>query len=226
MWHKCKSKIFVSKHSPKKEAQFFAKFVAMSTTDFPYRIILASQSPRRQQLLQELGLDFRVLIRPIDESIPPTIGAMEAAAYLADLKAGEFAGTLAGDELVITADTVVVCNDQALGKPADAAEARQMLDLLSGRTHAVITGVCMLTAQRKCVAEDVTQVTFKKLSTEEIDHYIEHYRPYDKAGAYGIQEWIGMIGIARIEGSYFNVMGLPVHLLYEMLHSFRPVAAG
>jgi septum formation protein len=194
----------------------------MLLTHLPYQIILASQSPRRQQLLRDLGLDFRVEVRPIDEVVPPGMEATEAAAYLAEQKASEFAGSLAANELVITADTVVVCEGQALGKPNDVAEARQMLAMLSGRTHEVITGVCVLTSGRRCVADDVTLVTFRQLTEAEIAHYIAQYQPYDKAGAYGIQEWIGMVGIARIEGSYFNVMGLPVHLLYEMLRSFLP----
>jgi septum formation protein len=194
----------------------------MFLTDFPYRVILASQSPRRQQLLRELGLEFRTELRPIDEAIPPGITASEAAAYLAGRKADEFAGALAPDELVVTADTVVVSAGQALGKPTDATEARQMLRGLSGRTHQVVTGVCLLTQARKWVAHDTTLVTFRDLTPAEIDYYVAQYQPYDKAGAYGIQEWIGMVGIERIEGSYFNVMGLPLHRLYQMLQDCLP----
>jgi septum formation protein len=210
------------KKGQKKSNGFLVNFAAMFVTDFPYRVILASQSPRRQQLLRELGLRFRTELRPIDETIPPGIGASEAAGYLAGCKADEFAGALAPDELVITADTVVVSEGQALGKPAAAAEARHMLRGLSGRTHHVVTGVCALTRARRRVEQDTTLVTFRELTEAEIDYYVAQYQPFDKAGAYGIQEWIGMVGIARIEGSYFNVMGLPVHRLYQMLQEFLP----
>ncbi|MCU0448386.1 MAG: Maf family nucleotide pyrophosphatase [Bernardetiaceae bacterium] len=187
---------------------------------YPYRLILASGSPRRQQLLRELGLPYRQWIKPIDEIVPPHVAALDAASYLAAQKAAAFEGQIAPDELVITADTVVICQGQLLGKPADAAEARQMLSLLAGQAHEVITGVCLHSQHRTLVQSDLTRVHFRALSQAEIDFYIQHYQPFDKAGAYGAQDWVGMVAIERLEGSYFNVMGLPTHLLYQMLLNF------
>lgn len=180
------------------------------------KIILASNSPRRKELLTGLDVDFEVrIIKGIDESYPDTLDVTEIAQYIAQKKAAPYA--LADNEILLTADTVVVVGSEVLGKPRDADDARRMLRMLSGRTHQVITGVCLTTPARQRQFSVVTQVTFKPLSDEEITHYISCYRPFDKAGAYGIQEWIGYIGVTGIEGSYFNVMGLPVQRIYEEL---------
>lgn len=185
-----------------------------------YELILASKSPRRKQLLADLGLTFRVEVLDVDESFPLEMPAGEVAAYLADKKAQAFLPVLQPNQLVITADTVVVCDEQILNKPNDVAHAQTMLRQLSGKKHQVITGVCLLSEQKTVLFSVCTDVWFKELSEEEINFYIENYRPFDKAGAYGIQEWIGFIGIYRIDGSYFNVMGLPVQKLYEQLSVF------
>lgn len=183
-----------------------------------YKIKLASNSPRRRELLAGLGLDFEVKLLPgIDESYPERLPGEEIPVYIARKKAEAYRRDIGPDELIITADTIVYIDGQVLGKPADAEEARRMLRQLSGRTHQVITGVCLTTADRQKAFSAVTDVTFDTLGDEEIDYYIEHYRPYDKAGAYGVQEWIGFVGVSRLEGSYFNVMGLPVQRLYREL---------
>lgn len=183
-----------------------------------YKIKLASNSPRRKELLAGLGLDFEVKLLPgIDESYPERLPGEEIPVYIARKKAEAYRRDIGPDELIITADTIVYIDGQVLGKPADAEEARRMLRQLSGRTHQVITGVCLTTADRQKAFSAVTDVTFDTLGDEEIDYYIEHYRPYDKAGAYGVQEWIGFVGVSRLEGSYFNVMGLPVQRLYREL---------
>lgn len=183
-----------------------------------YKIKLASNSPRRRELLAGLGLDFEVKLLPgIDESYPERLPGEEIPVYIARKKAEAYRRDIGPDELIITADTIVYIDGQVLGKPADAEEARRMLRQLSGRTHQVITGVCLTTADRQKAFAAVTDVTFDTLGDEEIDYYIEHYRPYDKAGAYGVQEWIGFVGVSRLEGSYFNVMGLPVQRLYREL---------
>jgi len=182
-------------------------------------LVLASNSPRRQQLLRELGFEFTVEVRPTDELFPADMPAALVAGYLARHKAEQFAHDL-GDKLVLCADTVVVVDNQILNKPADALEARTMLEKLSGRSHQVITGVCLLSAEGYQTISDVAEVTFKPLTETEIEYYITHYRPFDKAGAYGVQEWIGMIGIPRIEGSFYTIMGLPLHQVYELLLRF------
>ncbi len=183
-----------------------------------YKIKLASNSPRRRELLAGLGLDFEVKLLPgIDESYPERLPGEEIPVYIARKKAEAYRRDIGPDELIITADTIVYIDGQVLGKPADAEEARRMLRQLSGRTHQVITGVCLTTADRQKAFSAVTDVTFDTLGDEEIDYYIEHYRPYDKAGAYGVQEWIGFVGVSRLKGSYFNVMGLPVQRLYREL---------
>ena len=182
-------------------------------------LVLASNSPRRQQLLRELGFEFTVEVRPTDELFPADMPASEVAGYLAQHKAEQFAHDL-GDKLVLCADTVVVVDNQILNKPADALEARAMLEKLSGRSHQVITGVCLFSAEGYQTISDVAEVTFKPLTETEIEYYITHYRPFDKAGAYGVQEWIGMIGIPRIEGSFYTIMGLPLHQVYELLRPF------
>lgn len=182
------------------------------------KIILASNSPRRKELLAGLGMPFEVkVLKDIDESYPEDLPACEVALYIAGKKADAYRSTLADDELVITADTVVIVGDEILGKPVDEADAERMLQLISGRTHQVTTGVCMLTRETERRFAVTTDVTFKQLSTEEIHYYITKYRPFDKAGAYGIQEWIGYIGVTGLRGSYYNVMGLPVQRIYETL---------
>jgi len=183
-----------------------------------YHIILASNSPRRRELLAGLGLDFEVRILPgIDESYPPTLPVEQIAEHIATKKADAYREQMSADELIITADTIVVAAGEVMGKPHDAADARRMLHALSNRTHQVITGVCLTTQHMQKRFSVTTDVTFKALTDKEIDYYIATYRPYDKAGAYGIQEWIGYIGVTGLNGSYFNVMGLPVQRIYTEL---------
>ena len=187
-----------------------------------YHIILASNSPRRRELLAGLGLDFEVKVLPdIDESYPSDLPAGEIAEYIAREKAQAYRNVMDDNDLVITADTVVIVDNEVLGKPVDADDARRMLRLLSNRTHQVITGVCLTTTKQQRHFSVSTDVTFKQLTDKEINHYIEVYRPFDKAGAYGIQEWIGYIGVTGINGSYFNVMGLPVQRIYSELSAFK-----
>lgn len=186
-----------------------------------FSVVLASASPRRRELLSMLGIEFSV--RPlanVNESYPDSLSPLEVPLYLAEKKCESAAPALTEKELIITADTVVVCDDKALGKPADATEARKMLEMLSGRSHTVATGVAVATKQKTESALALTEVEFATLSSEEIGFYIERYRPFDKAGAYGIQEWIGCIGVKHIDGSFYNVMGLPLHLLYTLLRTF------
>ncbi len=182
-----------------------------------FTIILASGSPRRQQFFKELGLDFEVRLKPVEEIYPPNLKGGQIPDYLAELKASVFDGSLGPNEILITSDTVVWHDGQSLAKPADEDEALSMLKALSGDWHEVITSICFTTPQSRKTVHQVTQVKFKTLSEEEIRFYIEQYRPFDKAGAYGIQEWLGHIGIEEIRGSYTNVMGLPTHLLYKTL---------
>ena len=186
-----------------------------------YKIILASNSPRRRELLAGLDIDFEVrVLQGIDESYPDTLPVMETAEYIASKKAAAYQQQMAADELVITADTVVIVGDEVLGKPADVDEARQMLRKLSGRSHQVVTGVCLTTLERTAHVSVTTDVTFGQLTDAEIDHYIKKYQPFDKAGAYGIQEWIGYIGCTGLHGSYYNVMGFPVQRIYAELQQF------
>jgi len=185
------------------------------------KYILASQSPRRQQLLKELIPEFEVIPVDVDEIFPPQLKGEEIAIYLSELKAKAFDKNLiCNDCLVITADTIVWQNGKVLPKPVDFKDAERILKALSGNTHEVITGVSFRTKEKLKTFSAVTKVYFKSLSLEEIHYYIDHYKPYDKAGAYGIQEWIGYIGIEKIEGSYFNVVGLPVQKLYTELNAF------
>lgn len=180
-----------------------------------YHIILASNSPRRRELLAGLGIHFEVKVLPdVDEAYPEDLPVLQIAEYIAKEKAAAYQSLMGPDELVITADTVVVVGSEVMGKPADADDARRMLEKLSGRTHQVTTGVCLTTQRVQRSFSVTTDVTFKPLSREEIDYYIENYSPYDKAGAYGIQEWIGYVGVTGLQGSYFNVMGLPVQRIY------------
>lgn len=184
------------------------------------KIVLASGSPRRRQLLADLGVDFSVEpVSGVDESYDLAMKAEDVASFLSRKKAYAYKKAInIGDAtVVITADTVVVADDLVLGKPVDAADARRMLELLSGRTHKVITGVTVLCRDHVDTRCQMTEVCFAVLADDEIEYYIERYRPYDKAGAYGIQEWIGCIGIEKIDGDYYNVMGLPLRLLYRML---------
>ncbi len=178
------------------------------------KIILASASPRRKELLAGLDLDFKVkVIKGVSESYPESLRAEEVPQYISREKAAAY--QVADDELLLTADTVVVVDNTILGKPHDADDARRMLRLISGRTHQVVTGVTLTTAKAQKTFGVTTDVTFRKLTDDEINYYISHYRPFDKAGAYGIQEWIGYIGVTSIHGSYYNVMGLPVQRIYQ-----------
>ena len=184
-----------------------------------YNIILASGSPRRQQFFKDLGLNFEVRLKPVVEDFPKQLRHFEISDYLAQLKAIPFKDSLDDNDILITSDTIVWHRNEALGKPKDASEAFQMIKSLSNATHEVITSVCFTTSKFQKTVNANTKVTFKDLTDEEINYYIETFKPYDKAGAYGIQEWIGKIGITHIEGSYFNVMGLPTHLVYNTLRS-------
>ena len=187
-----------------------------------YKIILASNSPRRKELLAGLDIDFQTrIIEGIDESYPHDLPTLKIAEFISKKKADAYIQTMSDDELVITADTVVILGDEVMGKPHDEADAKRMLGELSGQTHQVATGVTLSTRQRQVSFSVVTNVTFKELSSDEIDYYVHTYKPMDKAGAYGIQEWIGYIGVTALEGSYFNVMGLPVQRIYEELRKME-----
>ena len=183
-----------------------------------YKVVLASNSPRRKELLSGLGIEYQIKTLPdIDESYPKGLDGMEIPAYIARSKAEAYHSLMADDELIITADTIVWLNGEVMGKPVDEEDACRMLRALSGQTHQVITGVCLTTQDSQKAFATVTDVTFCPLSEEEISFYVEHYRPMDKAGSYGIQEWIGFVGVESISGSYFNVMGLPIQRLYTEL---------
>jgi septum formation protein len=185
-----------------------------------YRIILASRSPRRQQLLKELGLKFDTVIRDYEETFPEGLNGEEIARFVAHSKAVSFRNEIAENEIVITADTIVWCNNQVLGKPVDKQDAVRILNEISGNTHEVITGVSLFSKHKEVTFSDSTKVTFEVFSEEDIHYYIDKCKPFDKAGAYGIQEWIGITACSRIEGSYFNVVGLPVQRLYKELQEF------
>ena len=186
-----------------------------------YRIILASNSPRRKELLGGLGIDFEVrTLQDIDESYPDTLKGEEIPMYISGKKAEAYKRTMADDEMIITADTIVYDNGKVLGKPKDRGETIQMLRELSGHAHEVITGVSIVTKEKTTQFASTSKVTFAALTDEEIAYYVDTYKPYDKAGAYGIQEWIGYVAVTRIEGSYFNVMGLPIQRLYTELKQF------
>lgn len=194
----------------------------MNTEKFlpsPYKkITLASNSPRRRELLAGLDLDFEVKVIPgIEENYPDCLPPERIPQYIAAEKAEAYKGKIADDEVVITADTVVILNDEIMGKPKDDNQAREMLRKLSGKTHQVTTGVCLTTATSQKQFHVTSHVTFKLLTEDEINYYVSHYHPLDKAGAYGIQEWIGYVGVTRLEGSFFNVMGLPVQRIWEEL---------
>ncbi|MGM9688081.1 MAG: Maf-like protein [Alloprevotella sp.] len=186
-----------------------------------YKIVLASNSPRRKELLQRLGVPFKVrTLFGIDEHYPDTLRGEDIVRYISRVKAQAYRTSMAPDELLITADTIVCLGGQVMGKPKDAESARKMLQQLSGQTHQVITGVTIVTQKRSEDFAVTTQVTFAELSEEEIDYYVDNYIPFDKAGAYGIQEWIGMVAVEGIKGSYFNVVGLPIQRLYQRLKTF------
>ena len=185
-----------------------------------FKIILASRSPRRQQLLLELGLKFDVVIKEYKEIYPEGLSGEEIARYVAHEKAACFKNDISDNEIVITADTIVWCNNKVLGKPLNHKDAERILNEISGNTHEVITGVSLLSRSKELTFSDSTKVTFEPMTSKEISYYIDKYKPYDKAGAYGIQEWIGIIACSHIDGSYFNVVGLPVQKLYKELIRF------
>ncbi|WP_159799051.1 Maf-like protein [Flavobacterium sp. MK4S-17] len=187
-----------------------------------YNVILASGSPRRQQYLKELDIDFEVRLKDVEEIYPETLRGAEITDFLALLKASALTD-IAGNDIVITSDTIVWYNNRALGKPKDYDDALAMLTALSGNTHKVITSVCLKTINNTVVFNETTSVTFNTLSEEEIKYYLDNYKPFDKAGAYGIQEWIGLVAIAEIQGSYANVVGLPIDKLY---HHLKEIAFG
>lgn len=187
-----------------------------------YRIILASGSPRRQELMKELGIQFETIVKnDVDETYPPTLNPKHVAEYIALQKSRAYAAeVMQGNTLVVTADTVVVCDTRIMGKPFNAKEAVSMLRTLSGKTHRVVSGVALTSADKQVSFSVKTKVTFRTLDDRDIRYYVEHFRPLDKAGAYGIQEWIGLVGIDHIEGSYHNVMGLPTQRLFAELRNF------
>jgi nucleoside triphosphate pyrophosphatase len=184
-----------------------------------FNLILASGSPRRQQFFKDLGLDFQIVLKPIKEEYPKRLRHFEISNYLAQAKSLPFENELKNNDILITSDTIVWHKEEALGKPRNEDEAFQMLRKLSGETHEVISSVCFKTKISEKTIHNITKVTFKNLSDEEIWYYIKNYSPLDKAGAYGIQEWFGFIAVTKIEGSFFNVMGLPVHMVYESLNT-------
>lgn len=179
-------------------------------------IILASGSPRRQFLMREAGFDFTIDTPNVDESFPDSLPSDQVARYLAAKKAEQYRLSI-NDQIIVTADTVVILDNKILNKPNDAIEAEAMLSELSGKTHLVMTGVCILSKEKEETFDDTTEVTFKNLSDQEINYYVKNYKPFDKAGAYGAQDWIGMVAIEKLSGSYFNVMGFPIHKVYQHL---------
>lgn len=188
--------------------------------EYPKKIILGSASPRRQELLKSLGFQFTVKPVNTDEDFPSNLKAQEIPLYLAEHKANGYPGKLAEDELLITADTIVWCEGKVFNKPSDFEEGKKMLMELSGKMHQVFTGVCLKSAGKQIAFYDESKVYFKKFLEEEVEYYLTFYKPYDKAGAYGVQDWLGYTGIEKIEGSFYNVMGLPVKKLYEELIRF------
>ena len=185
-----------------------------------YKIILASSSPRRQQFFKDLGLDFEIRIKEIDEVYPIHLKGSKITNFLSELKAYAFKDQLADDELLITSDTLVILGDEVLGKPKDYNDAFKMLKKLSNKTHKVITSVCFKTIQRTTLISDTTKVTFIELTDDTIRYYLDNYKPFDKAGSYGIQDWIGLVGISKIQGSYSNVVGLPTEKVFAFLKYF------
>lgn len=181
------------------------------------KLVLGSKSPRRQQLVKELGFPVEVRLKEVEEIYPDSLSAEEVPEYLSKLKSTPLVPGLKDNEILITSDTVVVHDNKALGKPKDTNDARQMLSGLSGKVHQVITGVCLTSNEKQITFSTTTEVHFAEFTIDEIDFYIDRYKPFDKAGSYGIQEWIGYIGVQRINGCYYNVVGLPVHDLYQTL---------
>ncbi|MBK6522750.1 MAG: septum formation protein Maf [Sphingobacteriaceae bacterium] len=188
--------------------------------EFPYKLVLGSASPRRQELLKSLGFEFTTKPINANEDFSPELKAQQIPIYLAEKKANAYPDQLEENELLITSDTIVWCEGKVLNKPADFEEGKKMLELLSGKMHEVFTAVCLKSKNKQITFYDASKVYFKKLKTEEIEYYLNNYSPYDKAGGYGVQDWIGYIGIDKIEGSFYNVMGLPVKVLYEELIRF------
>ena len=192
----------------------------MSLKTVSWNIILASKSPRRQNLLKELGFEFEIKTKDIEEIYPPNLKREQVALFLSKLKSNAFKDGLKENDLVLTSDTIVCLKDEIIGKPKDRQDAIEMLAKLSGNRHEVITAVTLLSKEKQHTFYDETEVYFKELTTEEIEYYIDEYEPFDKAGSYGIQEWIGYVGIEKIIGSYFNVMGLPIKRVYDELLQF------
>jgi septum formation protein len=192
----------------------------MDIIDKKLKIILGSQSPRREELLRGLDVDFEIRVANIEEDFPSNLPIPEIAEYIANKKLAALKKSSHPNELIICSDTIVVLNNEILGKPSNRNEAEEMLNKLSGKEHTVISGVAMGDSNKHVAFSDETKVTFKPLSQNEIDYYLDNYEPYDKAGSYGVQEWIGMMGITKMEGSYFTVMGLPVHLVYGELKNW------
>jgi len=188
--------------------------------NFSKNIILASKSPRRQQLLKDLGFDFEIRTKEVEEVFPPDLKRENVAIFLSELKAKPFLSDISDNDLLVTSDTIVCLKDEILGKPKDREGAITMLTKLSGVKHEVVTAVCLTSVNKQHSFAVETAVYFKPLTLQEIEFYVDNFQPFDKAGSYGIQEWIGYIGIEKIEGSYFNVMGLPVHELYKELLTF------
>lgn len=186
-----------------------------------YKVLLASNSPRRKELLQGIDIDFEIKVLPdIDESYPASLPVEKVAEFIAEKKASSYTNNLKEDELLITADTVVILDGAIFGKPNNKEEANAMLTALSGKAHRVISGVCLATLEKQISFSVTSEVLFSELSNEEIEYYINRYSPFDKAGSYGIQEWIGYIGVEHLSGSYFNIMGLPIQRLYRELKNF------
>ncbi len=184
-----------------------------------FKLVLGSKSPRRQALIKELGFPVEIRTKEVEEIYPEDLPASDVPEFLAKLKASPLVESLKDDEILVTSDTIVVLNGEVIGKPADAEAAKHMISQLSGNAHTVITGVCLTSKGKRHTFSSKTNVFFSELSTEEIDHYVDTFKPMDKAGSYGIQEWIGYIGVSRIEGCYYNVMGLPLHDLYRNIKS-------
>ena len=184
-----------------------------------HNIILASGSPRRQQFFKDLGFQFEIRLKPVEEIYPKHLFHLEITDFLAQLKATPFKNELNDNDILITSDTIVWHNDKAVGKPKDTDDAFSMIKSLSNSTHQVLTSVCFTTKTQQKTVNDITKVTFKALSDDEIWYYVNTFKPLDKAGAYGIQDWIGLVGVTKLEGSYFNVMGLPTHLVYKTLNN-------
>ncbi len=186
-----------------------------------YNILLASKSPRRQNLLKELGINFKTITnKETDETYPENLNKFDIPEYLANKKAESYKKIITGNNLLITADTVVILNNQIINKPTDKNNAKEILKKISGNKHTVVTGVCLTSVEKQICFSEKSQVFFEKLTNNEINYYIDKYKPMDKAGAYGIQEWIGYIGIKKIEGSFYNIMGLPIQKLYEQLKKY------